>query len=333
MKFERGFSGLAEGMRSSPDEVLRRYCKLGPEDILYSQWDSKAAVPANFVVRDPRTRSIIWGIRGSFSVHDVITDLVAVNVPFLGGFAHKGILLCMENLMADVWPLVEKHLESNEGYGLVLVGHSLGGAVGALLAMTLYARFPKIDVACWAFACPPCVSLDLAKACRSYIYCMSYGEDIITRLSFDSILDLRNRLRAIATAGEAGFYKAWTEGLAASAQAEDKLSHLGILSEDHLTWECERDTVSKPGRLFSPSRQLYVYKVGADYYAEETTCAQFCSIIVSNNAFHDHLPTTYNAALTGLLARLKKEQTPSEIPLVNESTLDVDIEAAIGDHQ
>lgn len=331
LKFERGFSGLAQGMRSSPDEALRRYCKLGPDDILHSSWESKPALPVHFLVRDARTRSLIWGIRGSFSVHDVITDLVAVNVPFLGGVAHKGLLLCVENLMETVWPAVEKQLSEHAGYGLVLVGHSLGAAVAAMLAMSLTARYPKLDVACWAFACPPCVSLDLAKSSRPYVYCVSYGEDVITRLSLDAIVDLRNRLRAIAKAGEAGFYKAWTEGLAASAQAEEKLSQMGFLSEDRMTWISERDCLSKPGRLFSPSRHLYIYKVGSNYYAEETTCQAFNSIIVSNNAFHDHLPTTYNAALVGLLARIKREQSHTESP-VKVSHLDVDIAAALLDH-
>jgi hypothetical protein len=38
------------------------------------------------------------------------------------------------------------------------------------LRCTVRARFPAVEVVCWAFACPPCVSLDLAHATRSYIY-------------------------------------------------------------------------------------------------------------------------------------------------------------------
>ncbi len=37
-QFERGFSGLAEGFRATPDELLCRYCKLPPEQIIHSFW-------------------------------------------------------------------------------------------------------------------------------------------------------------------------------------------------------------------------------------------------------------------------------------------------------
>lgn len=130
LKFERGFSGLAQGLSDSNDIVLQRYCKLQKEDILYTYWGESAehSLPGHFVVRDERSRSIIWAIRGTFGVRDVITDLVAGSTPFLNGVAHKGMVLCVDRLMEKTWPVVREALRNNPDFGLVLVGHSLGGA-------------------------------------------------------------------------------------------------------------------------------------------------------------------------------------------------------------
>lgn len=94
------------------------------------------------MVRDKRVSSIIWSVRGTFSVRDVVTDLVAGSVPFLGGHAHKGMVLSVQRLFRDVWPVVQQAMASNPGYGLVLVGHSLGGAVASMLAMMIRHHLP-----------------------------------------------------------------------------------------------------------------------------------------------------------------------------------------------
>ncbi len=66
--------------------------------------------------------------------------------------------------------MVVEQMRQYPTYGLVFVGHSLGGAVASMLAMKIRAEHPNVDVACWAFGCPPCVSLDLAESTRSFIF-------------------------------------------------------------------------------------------------------------------------------------------------------------------
>jgi hypothetical protein len=150
-----------------------------------------------------------------------------------------------------------------------------------MLAMSIRHSHPHINVACWAYACPPCVSLPLARSTRSYIYGVAFGDDVIVRLCFDSLATLKRRLYIVSTVGKSGLWKSWTEGLAASSQVEQLLVREGYLNPESLLWEREDDPTAKEDRLWAPSRQLYLYKVGSEIYAEECTSTDFHSIIIS----------------------------------------------------
>lgn len=57
MKFEKGFSGLAEGLTNSNDEVLRRYCKLAEDDLVHTYWVStQHSLPVSPSFSTPPTR-------------------------------------------------------------------------------------------------------------------------------------------------------------------------------------------------------------------------------------------------------------------------------------
>jgi hypothetical protein len=199
LKFEAGFSGFAKGAVTSNDDVLIKYCKLKREDIKYSFWDSKPGHPGNFVVVDHRTKSVVWSVRGSFGLSDVLTDLVAHSVPFLGPqfLAHKGMVKCVSSLTERVWDIVKKELDDHPGYWLVTTGHSLGAAVASMLAMWVRHNHPSVAVVCWAYASPPCVSLNLSETTTDYIFGLSFGDDVIPRLSLESLAMLKKRLRFV----------------------------------------------------------------------------------------------------------------------------------------
>lgn len=80
------------------------------------------------------------------------------------------------------------------GYALRFVGHSLGGAIGALAGIMLHKRYSNLHV--YAYGVLPCVDAVVADACSSFVTSIIYNDEFSSRLSVTSIL----RLRAAALA-------------------------------------------------------------------------------------------------------------------------------------
>jgi hypothetical protein len=72
------------------------------------------------------------------------------------------------------------------------VGHSMGGAVAALLAMMLRCSIP--DVRCFAYGPPACACAALSKATEGYIHSMVYCHDVIPRVSIQNVAALVEEL-------------------------------------------------------------------------------------------------------------------------------------------
>ncbi|XP_073008012.1 uncharacterized protein [Typha latifolia] len=76
------------------------------------------------------------------------------------------------------------------GYRLRIVGHSLGAAVGTLLGLRLYGRYPNLHV--YAYGPLPCLDLVIAEACSDFVTTIVYNDEFSARLSVNSILRLRS---------------------------------------------------------------------------------------------------------------------------------------------
>ena len=281
------------------------------------------------MVVDHRTKSVVWSVRGTFGLSDILTDLVAHSVPFLlpQYVAHKGMVKCVDGLVESVWPLVQRVLDEFPGYWLVTTGHSMGAAVASMLAMWVRHTFPELPIVCWAYASPPCVSLNLSETTRDYIFGLAFGDDVITRLSLESLAMLKRRLRYILDEGP-GFWKSVTQGLAVSAQVEERLTQLGVLVGDRWAFELEleRDYAKHSQRLWPPVRQLYLYELDSRIVAEESDCRHFNSIVLSSKLLNHHLPTSYDKALIHLIKQLKLEElevkqhgAPPQVAMKEES--------------
>ncbi|XP_042491712.1 uncharacterized protein LOC122071424 isoform X8 [Macadamia integrifolia] len=76
-----------------------------------------------------------------------------------------------------------------DGYSVRIVGHSLGGAIGTLLGIRLYRRYPNLRV--YAYGPLPCVDSVVAEACSEFVTSILYNDEFSSRLSVCSILRLR----------------------------------------------------------------------------------------------------------------------------------------------
>ncbi|CAO2820531.1 unnamed protein product [Amaranthus hypochondriacus] len=76
-----------------------------------------------------------------------------------------------------------------DGYAVRIVGHSLGGAIAALLGIRLYSQFSDLHV--FAYGPLPCVDSVIADSCSSFITSIVHDSEFSSFLSVNSILRLR----------------------------------------------------------------------------------------------------------------------------------------------
>ena len=183
----------AENTRS-----LRSMAGLSEDSVLCAKWSIKAYKPSFFVCLDHSRRWVVVGIRGTVATRDLLADVTASQVKFLGGRAHLGFLRCAAFVEKAAAEALRKAHENYADYDLVLCGHSMGASVAALLALahvdddSVWPAFSSTKVYCMAAG--PCVSRNLAEACKSFCLGAVRGRDPIARLSVLSVEALLDEL-------------------------------------------------------------------------------------------------------------------------------------------
>lgn len=118
-----------------------------------------------------------------------------LNVPKHRTYACGGMLRSALHVLREVGPsLVRLH---REGFQVTLVGHSLGGAVAALMTYLLkYGGYSDgsggenisiPDVQGFTYGCPSCVDAETSDILRSNVVSVVVGDDVISRITPQSI--------------------------------------------------------------------------------------------------------------------------------------------------
>lgn len=260
----------------SNDHLVINHCEIEQEDLLFSFWGNRALFPGNYAIVNHQAQAIVWCIRPTLSTEDIITDLLADSVEFMGGYAHEGMVRATENLMKEVFPRIEKALKQHPDYNLVITGHSLGGSLSTMLAIHIY---PRYRVSAIAFASAPCVSLDLARGTYPYVLGVVFDDDVISRLSYHSFRWLKKRLFLI-------------ESL---KQDEKGLRRMNIIEGHEWAHEAHFDDSE---RLWPAIRQIHLKKSRTGtVVAKEISSTCFRNIVVSSHFILDHSPYVYTNIL------------------------------------
>nr|XP_027103117.1 sn1-specific diacylglycerol lipase beta-like [Coffea arabica] len=167
-------------------------------------------------------KSVVIAVRGTETPEDLITDglcrecclskedldglindgATTTMVSSLSYYGHSGVIEAAQDLYMQIEGNSTQGSETCgylssllgegcecEGYNLRIVGHSLGGAIAAVLGFRLYRRYPKLHV--YAYGPLPCLDLNAADACSNFVTSVILNNEFSARLSVASIMRLR----------------------------------------------------------------------------------------------------------------------------------------------
>lgn len=188
------------------------------------------------MIKDPARQAIVVAIRGTQSFRDLIVDLemdvATLQLPHATGvkgttfICHTGILRAAQALIephSKLMRILRAELEAEPSFGLVLTGHSLGGAIASAVAVLLAnlvqsaegnnvnSRWvttptsglpPHRPMRAISFAPPATMSPDLAawasRGTPPLVLAATLGPDIIPRCGHGQARELRRVLGALA---------------------------------------------------------------------------------------------------------------------------------------
>ncbi|OMO78447.1 Lipase, class 3 [Corchorus capsularis] len=194
---------LAKGCYKDNATLLARTSMLRESSIVKFVKYSSVMRPGYYIGIDHRKKLVIFGIRGTHTVYDLITDIVSSSdkeVTFEGYSTHFGTAEAARWFLHHELGTIRNCLEKHEGFRLRLVGHSLGAATASLLAIMLRKKsrmelgFSPDIVSAVGFATPPCVSKELAESCSDFVTNIIMQDDIVPRLSAASLARLRTEI-------------------------------------------------------------------------------------------------------------------------------------------
>jgi Lipase (class 3) len=318
-KMHLAFGG---GLHLGDLQVLLRRTGISRDDLLAHEKESKAHRPAYFIVRDQAKRNIVLCIRGTWSAHDILTDLCCVpktydlpsrrrstneteseyfsitSGPLHDSIcAHQGMLQAANLLRKDVETLIREELKANPGLSLVLVGHSLGGGVAAILGTLWDGIFPNLKVYIYG---APCVSTiqTLPTGSRNIVSVISDG-DPFRSFSLGHVADVSIALSLLCKDPDFRSLILIKTDCRSTSMDPDELEWC-IAAIKRL-----RVGMNSP-KLYPPGRILFVANGEKDATPalREVPAEFFQELTISHKSFDiaKHLPARYESSLMQLLA-------------------------------
>ncbi|CAM9679024.1 unnamed protein product [Scytosiphon promiscuus] len=181
-------------------ELQQVLCNTTGWSLVFHKPDSRFHQPAFSLLACRTTMTAALVVRGTGSIHDVITDIQAMPVPFpapKGGSASGAdadgwsdlpsteTVACSGMARAAEWlhrevvhHLIKLH---REGHKVVILGHSLGGGVAALLGVLLKDAIPDVRVV--GFATPACADIGVSKLCDGVCTSVVLHDDVVPRVT------------------------------------------------------------------------------------------------------------------------------------------------------
>ena len=141
--------------------------------------------------------------------------------------AHRGSVVAAKKVLESIRDILSLARSQYPIYPVALTGHSFGGSTAAVLGVLLkpggcwqgqahrgggvlpawltyrgvMAELPDVKV--FTFGTMPCMSLELAEACRSFVTTVVNGDDVVPRVRRENLQKLRGEVRDLGAATDA----------------------------------------------------------------------------------------------------------------------------------
>jgi sn1-specific diacylglycerol lipase len=212
-----------ERMHALASEACAKSCEIDAGDVIDADWNGTEFSPSSFVAVDRAEGKVALSVRGTWELHDALTDVNSESVEFLGGWAHAGMVASAWQVAKRMIPAVAAALAKNPSFEFLVTGHSMGGGVAACIAMLMHSTDSDIEklaleglggefdedakrevltrlaaCKCVCIAAPSVSSMDLSDKASDYITCVVAGADVVPRLCHASVRRLLRRLNHAA---------------------------------------------------------------------------------------------------------------------------------------
>jgi len=205
-QFALNVYGATWAWMGDEDKVAKKM-GMGDNDKVLMTWfqdqDGDDFCPKFMIFTDEASKSIVLAIRGTFSLADVIVDVICDEEKYLDGYAHRGILKGSQKIMKEAQGTLESAFQTHPDHKLVITGHSLGAGTAVLITMGIlkkqYPVVPKgTKIQCLALAPPPVYRTRKSpEIFRNNIDIFINGNDVVPRLSLANMAKLLAMLRAL----------------------------------------------------------------------------------------------------------------------------------------
>lgn len=287
---------------------VSQVCGVPEADIIVCKLESARTEPSYFIALDRVRKALVLVVRGTRSASDVMTDLSIKTAPFLDGIGHEGVVQSALFIRDsdEVRALLSRF--GNEGFCVVTVGHSLGGAIAGALALYLkdleLPQGKRVQTKSYLFCPPPFVGEGLAsRLVDAPIRTLVHGFDVVPRLSvasFERAMSLLAPPRPLSV-GSTGS-QAWD--LVTGAIQFVSILTYGARDLPRLAHQrCQYPELRIPGEIF----YLFEEKGHSPYSHREmlrhVPYKHFEDVIFCDRMLYDHSIESIRASLLGWAER------------------------------
>jgi sn1-specific diacylglycerol lipase len=207
------------------------------DSILYVSFKNSLLHSPFAVLVDHRKQCVVITIRGTLSLDDCVKDVMAEDIPMdtigqewgfdgEGQYCHRGVYntalaivqtiqrkgLLPLNIFADKgWSMGNASsknfaMESvGEAYSVVVVGHSLGAGIGAMVSLLLRSKVKSLRA--FFYSPPPIFSAGMVEQTKKFAFSVTLGTDLIARFSPQNMYRLRTLVVDAVQSSPAPKYK------------------------------------------------------------------------------------------------------------------------------
>jgi len=246
--------------------------------------------------------------------HDCLSDVICTYEKLEIGQCHKGMYQCAKNKLEAVEKPLLAALEKYPGYGVAVTGHSLGAGTAGIMIYLLKKKYPELDIIGRLYGCPPIFDVENARAFSPYVTCFVNRDDIIPRLTYGSLYDLKAMIKAVLADNPQSSQRIWqvvSAGGSLPKVIRDKMNESIVVSGYDIQ---KLKSLKVSEKLFQPGRIIYIYKpkevhsTYSTWFGELADQLVFDEIILSSHMYTDHLPWNYEDNLKHTIEKHKTIQ-------------------------